>query len=205
MGRMIGVFGGTFDPPHLGHLILAEHALHELDLDAVLWVLTPRSPLKPDSDPTPVEIRARLVRAAIESNARFRISTVDIERQPPYFTVGTLERLQAAEPKAGLVVLIGSDALQELPRWHDPARLVALCAAIGVMDRAGHAPNVAEIDLQIPGLAAKLRPFRVPRIEISARDIRRRLSQGQSVRYLVPESVREIIEQQGLYRRGGEL
>ncbi|MBF8256599.1 MAG: nicotinate (nicotinamide) nucleotide adenylyltransferase, partial [Anaerolineales bacterium] len=96
---MIGVFGGTFDPPHLGHLILAEHALHELDLDAVLWVLTPRSPLKPDSDPAPVEVRARLVRAAIESNARFRISTVDIERQPPYFTVGTLERLQAAEPQ----------------------------------------------------------------------------------------------------------
>jgi nicotinate-nucleotide adenylyltransferase len=103
------------------------------------------------------------------------------------------------------VVLIGSDALQEMPRWHDPARLVALCAAIGVMDRAGHAPDVAEIDREVPGLAAKVRPFRVPRIEISAGDIRRRLSQSQSIRYLVPESVRVIIEQEGLYRRGGEL
>ena len=203
MGRMIGVFGGTFDPPHLGHLILAEHAVHMLDLDAVLWVLTPRSPLKPDSDPAPVEIRARLVQAAIESNARFRFSTVDLERQPPYFAVGTLELLQESEAQAGLVYLIGSDALQELPRWHDPARLVALCAAIGVMERAGHAPDAAEIDREVPGLAAKLRPFRVPRIEISARDLRRRLSVGQSIRYLVPESVREVIEQEGLYRRGG--
>jgi nicotinate-nucleotide adenylyltransferase len=96
--------------------------------------------------------------------------------------------------------MIGSDALQELPRWHDPARLVALCAAIAVMDRAGHAPDLAEIDREVPGLAAKLRPFRVPRIEISAGDIRRRLSQGQSIRYLVPEEVRQIIEEVGLYR-----
>lgn len=200
---MIGVFGGTFDPPHLGHLILAEHALRELDLEVVLWVLTPRSPLKPDVDPAPTEIRARLVRAAIESNPRFRFSTVDIDRQPPYFTVETLERLQRAEPGAGLVYLIGSDALQELPRWHEPARLVELCAAIGVMDRPGHAADAARLEREIPGLVAKVRPFPVPRVEISARDIRRRASLGLSIRYLVPEPVRELIEQEGLYRQGG--
>lgn len=200
MGRMIGVFGGTFDPPHLGHLILAEHALHELDLEAVLWVLTPRSPLKPEGDPAPVEVRARLVRSAIDSNPRFRLSTVDIDREPPYFTVGTLERVAAEEPQAALVYLVGSDALLELPRWHEPGRIVALCAAIGVMERPGHTTDPAELDKEIPGLAAKVRPFRVPGVEISARDIRRRVAEGRSIRYLVPEAVRQIIEDMGLYR-----
>jgi nicotinate-nucleotide adenylyltransferase len=196
---MIGVFGGTFDPPHLGHLILAEYAQHELDLELILWVLTPRSPLKPDGEPAPVDVRSRLVSAAIESNPRFRLSTVDIDREPPYFTIGTLERLREEEPQAGLVYLIGSDALQELPRWHEPERIVAMCAAIGVMDRAGHAPNVAKLDREVPGLAAKLRSIRVPRIEISAREIRRRVAQGRSIRYLVPDAVRELVDQEGLY------
>jgi len=204
MGRVIGVFGGTFDPPHLGHLILAEYALHELELEAVLWVLTPRSPLKPEGQPAPVQVRARLVQAAIDSNPRFRLSTVDIDREPPYFAVGTLDRLRAAEPQADLIYLIGSDALQELPRWHEPQRLVASCAAIGVMDRPGHEPDLADLDGRVPGLAAKVRPFRVPRLEISAREIRRRVSEGRSIRYLVPEAVRQLIEQQGLYRREGE-
>jgi nicotinate-nucleotide adenylyltransferase len=205
MGRVIGVFGGTFDPPHLGHLILAEHALDEFDLEAVLWVLTPRSPLKPEGRPAPVPARLRLVRAAIDSNPRFRLSTVDIDREPPYFAVGTLERLRADEPQADLIYLIGSDALQELPRWHEPQRLVALCAAIGVMDRPGHEPDLDGIDGQVPGLAAKVWPFRVPRVEISASDIRRRVSEGRSIRYLVPEAVRQLIEQEGLYRPEGAV
>jgi nicotinate-nucleotide adenylyltransferase len=202
---MIGVFGGTFDPPHLGHLILAEHALGEFDLEAVLWVLTPRSPLKPEGDPAPVAARSRLVRAAIDSNPRFRLSTVDTDRQPPYYAVETLERLQAADPGAGLVYLLGSDALRELPQWHEPARLVSLCAALGVMDRSGHTADAAQIDEAIPGLLAKVRPFRVPRVEISARDLRRRVAQGLSIRYLVPELVREIIATEELYRSRGDV
>lgn len=200
MGRLIGVFGGTFDPPHLGHLILGETAHQELGLEAVLWVLTPRSPLKPDGEPAPVEVRRRMVQAAIELNPRFRFSSADIERQPPYYAVTTVERLQAAEPDADFVYLMGSDALEELPRWHEPGRLVALCAAIGLMDRAGHTTDLAEIDRHVPGLAAKLRPFQVPRIEISAREIRRRISEGRSIRYLVPDAVERIIEMEGVYR-----
>jgi nicotinate-nucleotide adenylyltransferase len=96
---------------------------------------------------------------------------------------------------------MGSDALEELPRWHEPGRLVALCATIGLMDRAGHTPDLAEIDRQVPGLAAKVRPFRVPRIEISARDIRRRVSDGRSIRYLVPDAVKRLIDEEGLYLR----
>lgn len=197
---MIGVFGGTFDPPHLGHLILAEGALEALDLEAVLWVLTPRSPLKPDGDPAPVAARARLVRAAIDSNPRFRLSTVDIDRDPPYYTAETLTRLRAADPRAELALLIGADALEDLPRWRDPRRIVELCAAIGVMGRPGHSPNAAEIETVLPGLADKLRPFTVPLVGISARDVRRRVAEGRSIRYLVPEGVRQAIEELGLYR-----
>jgi nicotinate-nucleotide adenylyltransferase len=197
---MIGVFGGTFDPPHLGHLILAEHALQELALEGVLWVLTPLSPLKPGGEPAPVEVRSRLVSAAIDSNPRFELSTVDIDRQPPYFAVDTLQRLHESEPQTSLVYLIGSDSLQELPRWHHPERIVQLAAAIGVMERPGHTADVDSLDQEIPGLAAKVRPLRVPRIEISARAIRRRVSLGHSIRYLVPEGVRLLVEQEGLYR-----
>jgi nicotinate-nucleotide adenylyltransferase len=197
---MIGVFGGTFDPPHLGHLILAEAALEELGLEAVLWVLTPRSPLKPEGSPAPVGVRLRLVGSAIESNPHFRLSTVDVDRSPPYYTVDTLDGVQAAEPGANLVLLIGSDALEELPRWHEPRRLVGRCTALGVMDRPAHAPDLTRLEEAIPGIAAKVRLFRAPGVGISGRDIRRRVAEGRSIRYLVPEAVRKVIEQEGVYR-----
>ena len=199
---MIGVFGGTFDPPHIGHLILAESALEELGLEAVLWVLTPRSPLKPDGDPAAVDLRLRMMEAAIEGNPRFRLSKVDVDRDPPYYTIGTLESIRAADPKVQPVLLLGSDALEELPRWHEPRRLVELCAAIGVMTRPGYLGDVEKLNEEIPGLSAKLRTFRAPSVEISAREIRRRLHAGQSIRYLVPEAVRKVIEQEAAYRRG---
>jgi nicotinate-nucleotide adenylyltransferase len=198
---MIGVFGGTFDPPHLGHLILAEAALDELGLEAVLWVLTPRSPLKPEGEPAPVELRLRWIQGAIEANSRFRVSTVDIDRSPPYYTVDTIERLQAEEPGAGLVLILGSDALEELPRWREPWRLVDRCAALGVMDRPAHPVDLASLEGPIPGIGAKVRLFRAPKIEISGREIRRRVAEGRSIRYLVPDAVGRAIEQEGVYRR----
>lgn len=197
---MIGIFGGTFDPPHLGHLILAEQALQDLSLEQVWWLLTPRSPLKPDSEPAPAEVRARLVRAAIDPNPHFRLSTIDLDRAPPYYTVDTLARIRIENPLTPIALLIGDDALAELPRWREPRRVVELCDAIGVMDRAENRPDLAQLDQQVPGLAAKVRPFRIPRIEISARDIRRRASTGRSIRYLVPDAVRQIIETEKLYR-----
>jgi nicotinate-nucleotide adenylyltransferase len=201
MGRVIGVFGGTFDPPHLGHLILAEAALDELGLEAILWVLTPRSPLKPEGEPAPVELRLRLIRTAIEANARFRVSTADVDRSPPYYTVDTMERLQAAEPGADLVLLMGSDALEELPCWHEPQRLVERCAALGVMDRPAHPVDLASLEGPIPGIGKKVRLFRAPKVEISGREIRRRVAEGRSIRYLVPDAVGRTIEQEGVYRR----
>jgi nicotinate-nucleotide adenylyltransferase len=200
---MIGVFGGTFDPPHLGHLILAESALGELGLAEVLWVVTPRSPLKPAGHPAPVEARMRMVGAAVEAHPRFRLSTADVDRAPPYYTVDTLARLAADEPGADFVLLLGSDALHDLPRWHEPGRLVEQCAGLGVMDRPDAPADLAELSASIPGIATKTRYFRAPRIEISGQEIRRRVGAGRSIRYLVPEAVRSIIEAEGLYASGG--
>jgi nicotinate-nucleotide adenylyltransferase len=188
MGRLIGVFGGTFDPPHLGHLILAEQALEALDLELVLWVLTPRSPLKPDGDPAPVEARGRLVEAAIADQPRFRLSRVDIDRTPPYYAVGTLEALRRLAPEESYVYLLGSDSLAALLEWHEPGRLLEMCAAIGVMLRPGHDPRLASLEERIPGIA-KGAALRSP----APGDLRQRhcdrVGLGRSIRYLVPSSV----------------
>jgi nicotinate-nucleotide adenylyltransferase len=200
MAGLIGVFGGTFDPPHLGHLILSEHAQEELQLDLVLWVLTPRSPLKAQGDPAPVEIRTQLVEAAIADAPRFRLSKVDIDRPPPYYAVETIELLRRAEPGAEFIYLLGSDSLADLPRWHEPARFVGLCAGLGVMERPGQAPDLPGLERTIPGITMKIRPFRAPQVEISARAIRERAAGGRSIRYLVPDSVGQLILKEGLYR-----
>ncbi len=199
MARLIGVFGGTFDPPHLGHLLLAEYAAEELQLDLVLWVLTPLSPLKPQAVPTPVGVRARLIEAAISGTPGFRLSRVDIDRQPPYYAVDTVQLLRQADPGADLVYLLGSDSLADLSRWHEPTRLAGLCAGLGVMDRPGPMPDLAALEHAIPGLTSKLRPFQAPLVEISARVIRERVSAGKSIRYLVTDAVRRLILEEGLY------
>lgn len=203
MARLKGVFGGTFDPPHVGHLILAAFALEALGLEEVLWVLTPRSPLKPEADIAPAPARARMIEAAIASEPRFKLSRVDLDRPGPHYAADTFERLAAAEPQTGFVYLMGSDGLSELPRWQDPDRLIRGCAGLGVMRRPGFDPDVASLDRVIPGLARKVQFFEAPLVAISGRAIRSRCSKGLTVRYLVPDAVLEIVAGENLY--GGDL
>lgn len=199
---MIGVFGGTFDPPHLGHLILASFALDGLDLEEVLWVLTPRSPLKPTAVISPPDVRVRMVEAAIAAEPRFRLSRVDLDRAGPHYAADTLERLAKQEPGASFVYLLGSDSLDDLPRWHDPTRLMDRCAALGVMRRLGAEPDLGQLERVIPGLSAKVRFFVAPLVAISGREIRARAAAGAGIRYLVPDSVLEIIRANSLYAGG---
>lgn len=195
----LGIFGGTFDPPHIAHLALAAEALRQLGLERVLWVLTPVPPHKPGQAITPVETRLELVRAAIRGEPRFELSRVDIDRPPPHYALDTVRRLRETYPGAELVYLMGGDSLRDLPNWHQPQEFVLACHALGVMRRPKTRLNLERLEASLPTLREKVRFFDAPRLDISASDIRRRARLGQPYLYMLPAAVGEIIAAQGLY------
>ncbi len=196
----LGIFGGTFDPPHIGHLILASEAFSQLKLDRVLWVLTPNPPHKRGMNVSPLEQRLELVQAAVEPDPDFELSRIDIDRQPPYYAADTVELLRARYPEAALVYLLGGDSLRDLPIWHDPERFVNACDEIGVMRRPGDEVDLASLEQQIPGVAAKARFFDTPLIGISASEIRQRIAEARPFRYFLAAPVYRLIVTQGFYK-----
>ncbi len=200
MAGLIGVFGGTFDPPHLGHLVLADEAYHALALEKVLWVVTGDPPHKPGMPITPVEHRLAMVQAAIAGDDRFELSRADVDRPGPHYAEGTLRWLQERLPGIPLAYLMGADSLRDLPDWHQPERFLARCDRLGVMRRPGIDVDLQALEARLPGVAAKVRFFDAPLIGVSARGLRRRISHGLPHRYLLPTEVLEYIETKGLYR-----
>lgn len=200
MARLTGVFGGTFDPPHVGHLVLADEARGALGLERVLWVVTARPPHKPDEPITPVEIRLEMVAAAIWDVPSFEISRADIDRPGPHFAVDTLRWLSEREPGVPWAYLIGADSLRDLPTWHTPREFVRACAILGVMRRPEVEIDLGAMESQIPGLTSKVRFFEAPLMAVSASDIRHRIGAGSPYRFLVPHGVAGIIERYQLYR-----
>lgn len=183
----IGVFGGTFDPVHVGHLAIALAALESVPLDRVLFVPARRSPLK-DRDPlASVADRVAMLEAGIASEPRFTLSRVELERDGVSYTVDTLEALRS---QGELFLILGSDALADLARWRTPDRIREL-ATILVAGRPG-APE--------PDPLHRARAFDAPRLDISSRELRARAARGMSLRYLVPDAVWEHIKKRGLYR-----
>ena len=134
---MIGVLGGTFDPPHLGHLTLADLSRAAMGLDQVLWVVTTHSPLKQDEIISPLEYRIQMVQAAIKDDPFFVLSRADIDRSAPYYALGTLQWLAERHQGARFAYLMGADTLNDLPLWYKPIDFVEACAALGVMHRSG--------------------------------------------------------------------
>ncbi|OGO17353.1 MAG: nicotinate (nicotinamide) nucleotide adenylyltransferase [Chloroflexi bacterium RBG_16_48_8] len=199
MAGLIGVLGGTFDPPHIGHLILADEGRDALGLEKVFWVLTPSPPHKLNQTLTPLEYRLRMVQETIKDNPAFQLSEADIHRSPPHYSVGTMEWLAEHHPDLRFVFIMGSDSFRDLPTWHEPHRFVKLCAGLGVMQREGVVLDLEAIEREIPGISAKTHFFDVPMIGISGNDIRERVREGAPYRYLVPHGVSEIIHQVGLY------
>jgi nicotinate-nucleotide adenylyltransferase len=196
----LGVFGGTFDPPHLGHLRLAEEARDQLGLDSVLWVVAGQSPLKQDPPASPAGIRAAMVQAAIADHPGFALSRVDLDRPAPHYTVDTLRLLRSEFPEAELFFLMGEDSLRDLLRWRDPPDLIRL-AWLAVSQRPGADADLSQLEAQVPGLAARVCWLRVPQLEIASRDIRQRIREGRTVRYMAPAEVLAIVEREGLYRK----
>jgi len=185
----LGVYGGAYDPPHLGHLVAASDACEALGLDRLLWIPSAVHPLKPVR--TAADVRLEMVRAAVAGDGRFVADGLELQRAGPSYTVDTLRELRAREPEAELFFLTGADNLRELPRWREPGEIARL-ATLAVLERAGEALPAD------PPLAAVA--VTVTRVDVSSTDIRRRVAAGQSIRYLVPEAVRAVIERERLYR-----
>ncbi|MEO5718454.1 MAG: nicotinate-nucleotide adenylyltransferase, partial [Chthoniobacterales bacterium] len=173
--KKIGIYGGSFDPVHHGHLILAREALESLALEEMIFVLAAQSPHKQNQAPTGSEVRWEMLEAAIADEPGFSASRLEIDRPPPSYSVETAETLHAAQPAAEFYFLVGEDNLPELKTWHRFDDLQKLVHFI-VLDRSGE-----EVEYTYRAIRQK--------IDISATTIRKRVASGQSIRYLVPEAV----------------
>jgi nicotinate-nucleotide adenylyltransferase len=199
-GRRVGVIGGTFDPIHIGHLVVAEEARTRLELEQMVFVPAGRPPHKLDHDMADAEQRWEMVGLAIADNPQFTASRVDIDRDGPCYSVETIRLLQEAwGPQTRIFFLIGSDSLSELPTWYQPYRLLRQCQVVAVA-RPGYPVELEEVDRALPGTAALIQVLDAPVLEISSTEIRRRVREGRSIRYLVPAAVEQYIHEHRLYR-----
>lgn len=196
----IGLFGGTFDPPHIGHLILAGEAVSQFKLDRLLWMLTPDPPHKLDNPITPLEHRLPMLQGMIAHNPVFELSRLEIDRPGPHYTIDTVHLLAGQEPNAEIYLLIGGDSLWELSTWRLPADLITAVSKIGVMRRPGDFTDLAEIESQLPGVTEKIHFVDALLQPVSSRELRRRIAAGEMYRYYVPSSVYDYIETHHLYR-----
>ena len=191
-----GLFGGTFDPIHLGHLILAEQCREACGLDRVCFVVANEPPHKRGIKRTGVHHRLEMTRLGIAGNPAFEVSDVEARRAGPSYSVDTLEHFQAERPEDELFFLIGGDSLVDLPTWREPERIVRL-ATLVVVNRPGSDPAPPE-GLVGPEAKPPL-SVTIPPIGVSSSDLRRRLAEGRSVRYMLPSSVEAYIRAHKLY------
>lgn len=193
----IGIFGGTFDPPHLGHLILAAEASAQMKLDRLLWVLTPNPPHKLDQHLTPIEIRYELVELSLQEDPTFEMSRVDLDRPGPHYTLDTVKLVNQIYPESEVFYLIGGDSLHDYPNWHRAVDILNEVNGLGVMRRPGDRIDMSLLETQVPGISAKVHFIEAPLLEISSHQIRRRIRQGRPFRYyILPIVYKRILEQQ---------
>ena len=195
----IGIFGGTFDPPHVGHQILAADAQEQLSLDHILWILTPYPPHKTQQKISPIQDRLTMVLLAIAGNPKFSFSRIDVDRPPPHYAVDTMQLLRKSYPRDALIYLMGLDSLNELLTWHEPVKFVYSCDGLAIMKRAGERIDTTSVESGIPGLTEKIHYLETPVISISGSDIRKRAREGREFRYLVPDSIYHFILNHKLY------
>jgi nicotinate-nucleotide adenylyltransferase len=199
MPSLIGIFGGTFDPPHLGHLILAAEARQQFSLTRLFWVLTPIPPHKLDQPITPIEHRLAMLQLAITGNSDFELSRLEIDRPGPHYALDTVNLLAEQNPGADMAYLMGGDSLRDLPTWHRPAELLSACRYLGVMRRPSDSIHLPDLEAILPGITSKVRFVDAPLLEISSREIRQRVAEGRPFRYYLPPAVYGYILEHNLY------
>jgi len=198
--RRLGILGGTFDPIHYGHLVAAQEAHHQLELDRVLFLPAGSPPHKPHRPISPVPHRLQMLELAIAGRPDFAISRVDVERPGPHYTVDALRLLRAEwGPEPTFFFIEGSDSLADIPTWYRPERLIEL-TELAVVERPGIRTHLPELEERLPGLTARIHWVQMPVLEISSSDLRARVQAGRPISYLLPPAVEAYILEQGLYR-----
>ena len=200
----IGLFGGTFDPIHLGHLLLAERCREDAGLDEVRFLPSYVPPHKADRAITRFEQRCEMVALATVGQPAFRVERIEKELPPPSYTSETLAELIARNPDDDFALLIGGDSLRDLPTWHLPQKVVALAeiVAVGRPGIATIAGDELARRLDLPSGGVRLKIVECPLVDIASRDIRARVREGKSIRYSVPRSVEEFIRERKMYAAG---
>lgn len=202
--RRVGVLGGTFDPIHVGHLIVAQEVVSALQLDKMYFLPAGDPPHKRDHLITPAHHRRRMVELAIADNPAFALSLVDLERAGPSYTVDTLRLLHEQwGPETSIAFVIGWDMLDDLLTWHDPKGVVRQVDQLVAVHRPGYPLDqdyLRLLEATVPGIRKRLLPLEVPQIAISSSDLRQRVETNRPIRYQVPAEVETYILEQGLYR-----
>lgn len=202
--RRVGILGGTFDPIHYGHLVIAEEAYASLALTEMVFIPAGQPPHKPGKPITEVSQRLAMLELAIASNPHFSISRVDLERSGPSYTVETLRLLRKEwGTEIALYFVIGWDSLEELLTWHDPAGILAQLTYLVAVHRPGHmevAGYHESLETRLPGVKQRLLTVEAPQLDISATDLRQRVTDGRPIKYQVPETVEHYIREHGLYK-----
>ena len=196
----LGVFGGTFDPPHIGHFTLASSAFKQMHLDHMLWMLAPIPPHKRQQVITPLEHRLAMLKLLIANEPNFQFSGVELDRPGPHYTIDTMRLLADQHPSADLILLIGADSLHELASWQHPVDLVSACHQIGVFQRPEDTINLSEMERHIRGIQAKVQVVEAPLIDISSRKIRDRIRENLGYRDQLTPDVYAYIEKNKLYQ-----
>lgn len=200
VSKRIGYLGGTFDPPHLGHEMLAGEALCQLQLDEVRWLITPDPPHKNAQELTPIESRLDMVQLVLTRHQDFYLCEVDLQRPSPYFAADTVELIKEQEPDSELVYIIGEDSLRDLPEWHQPDRFLAAIDLLAVAPRPGFQTDLGSLEGKLPGLKAKVAPLTEIMVEISSSLIRERIRRGQEYGHFLADDVTSYIKRNHLYQ-----
>jgi nicotinate-nucleotide adenylyltransferase len=194
----VGILGGAFNPPHIGHLVCAQEALVQLELEKVVFMPFGQPPHRELEDDPGAEARLELVELAVGEDTRFEVSRLEVDRSGPSYTVDTLRELGEKAQDDELFLVLGGDQAAALPRWHEPEAVLSL-ATVAVVERSNWSRNAIVITLgRMPG-AERIRYLDMPIIQVSSSAIRRRVRAGQPIRYLVPDRVAAHIEANGLY------
>jgi nicotinate-nucleotide adenylyltransferase len=199
----VGIFGGTFDPIHLGHLAVARSIQSSLGLDNVVFVPAGQPWLKADTPVSRVEDRVQMLRLALARRRALELSTLEADRPGPSYTVDTMETLQRQlGSSADLFFLLGSDALMDIAKWKEPQRLIQLCQLVAFARPGFGLPTMEALEVAVPGISMRVVFAEVPQVNIRATDIRRRIAEGRSIQRLVPRAVERYILEHGLYEAG---